>query len=69
MLGLDKPVKVAETDPDGKELPTLADRARALAALLAEIEFAAADSATAISENIEETPPAVNQHVELEGGR
>jgi hypothetical protein len=45
--GLDKPLKIAETTADGKELPSTADRARALAAFIAETqaEMAAMDAA------------------------
>jgi hypothetical protein len=44
--GLDKPLKIAETTADGKEMPTTADRARALAAFIAETraEMAAMDA-------------------------
>jgi hypothetical protein len=44
--GLDKPLKIAETTADGKELPSTADRARALAAFIAETqaEMAAMDA-------------------------
>jgi hypothetical protein len=42
--GLDKPTKVAATDPEGKELPSTADRARALAAFIAETQAEMVDS-------------------------
>jgi hypothetical protein len=38
LLGLDKPLKVAATNTEGKELPSTADRARALAAFIAETQ-------------------------------
>jgi hypothetical protein len=69
LLGLDKPTKISETDPEGKPLPSLADRARALAVFLVRTQLAAVESETAIQGNKEEARPAVNQHLDLERGR
>jgi hypothetical protein len=38
IYGIDRPMKIAPTDPEGKAVPSTADRARALAAFIAETQ-------------------------------